>query len=63
MQQTEQMRTVDETAEQLALRTTTIRRKILERKIRFCKIGRSVRIPQSEIDRLIREGMREPVGK
>jgi len=47
------MLTVYEAAKILGLRESTIRDWILRRRITFAKLGRSVRIPQSEIDRLI----------
>ena len=52
---------VAEVAERLRQKKSTIRRKILTRQIGFVKIGRSVRIPIAEVERLIREGWREPV--
>jgi len=52
----------EEAAERLAVSLPTIRRRILERRIGYVKIGRSVRIPLSEIRRIISEGWREPVG-
>jgi len=42
-------------------KVATWRRAILERKVAFVKIGRSVRIPREVIDKLINEGWREPV--
>ncbi len=44
--------------EMLGLTERTIRDWIAARKIEVIKIGASVRIPSSEIDRLIREGRR-----
>jgi len=40
---------------------STWRRDILERKISYVKLGRQVKIPQSEIDRLIKEGWRPAI--
>ncbi|UOF78516.1 helix-turn-helix domain [Caudoviricetes sp.] len=50
--------TVREAAKRLGLRTGTIRRKILERRIDYVKIGRAVRIPSKVIDQIIEEGWR-----
>lgn len=48
--------TVGEAALRLAVTDATIRRRILERRIDFVKIGRSVRIPERSIERLIEDG-------
>ena len=48
--------TVEETAVRLAVTTAAIRRRILERRIDFVKIGRSVRIPEQSVERLIEDG-------
>jgi len=42
-------------------KVATWRKAILDRKVAFVKIGRSVRIPREVIDKLINEGWREPV--
>ena len=50
------MLTVAQAANELGLKESTIRAWCLRRKnISFVKLGRCVRIPQSEVDRLIRE--------
>lgn len=47
-------------AEQMTGRkAATWRRDIFERRIAYVKIGRQVRIPLSEVERLINEGWRE----
>ena len=54
---------VDEACAKLNIKEPTLRRWILLRKVTYVKIGRSVRIPESEINRIIVEGtvkMREP---
>ena len=50
--------TVSEFAEALGVTVACCRRWILERRISFAKIGRLVRIPASEVDRLVDEGFR-----
>ena len=56
--------TVSHMARVLGLQESTIRRWVLEKRITYHKFGRAVRIPVSELERLIREGRREaiPVG-
>ncbi len=53
-----QLLTVEEAAVRLGLKTATIRRRILERKIDYVKNGRSVRIPVETVDRIIDSGFR-----
>jgi len=55
--------TVFEAEEQTGRKASTWRRDILERRIPFVKIGRSVRIPQEAVDDLIAKGWRDPVGE
>ena len=45
-------------AEPLEVTQSCVRRWILERKITVVKVGRLVRIPSSELDRLLAEGLR-----
>ena len=54
---------VPEAAERLGWKEATMRRKILERKIAYVKVGKSVRIPVEAIDLIIADGWREPVAK
>lgn len=49
--------TVDEAASRLAVKPATIRRRILERRINFVKIGRNVRVPESAVLKLIEDGL------
>lgn len=60
---TTKLLTAEEAAFQLGLKVSTIRRKILERKITTVKLGRAVRIPIEVVDELIKAGWREPVAK
>ena len=53
--------TVGEVAQRLALKQSTVRRRILERRIKYVKIGRSVRIPEDVVDSIIRSGTHEPI--
>jgi excisionase family DNA binding protein len=49
---------VNEVAARIGWRPCTVRKKILRREIAYVKLGRSVRIPESEVQRLIMEGFR-----
>lgn len=60
---TKKLLTVEEAAEQLGLKVSTIRRKILTKTITIVKLGRAVRIPVEAIESLIAAGWQEPVGK
>ena len=53
---TYQLQTIDEAAERLRLKPRTVRRWIFLRKVDYVKVGASVRIPESEIERIIQEG-------
>jgi excisionase family DNA binding protein len=50
--------TVEEAATRLGLQSSTIRRRILERKIDYVKNGRAVRIPLETVERIIATGFR-----
>jgi excisionase family DNA binding protein len=52
----EQVRTIRETAEELGLSPATIRAWIRQRRIGYVRLGRAVRIPVSEIQRLVERG-------
>jgi excisionase family DNA binding protein len=49
---------VPKAAERLGVTPACIRRWLLERKIASVKLGRLIRIPSSEMDRLVEEGLR-----
>lgn len=51
-----QLRTIDEAAQRLRLKPRTVRRWVFLRKLDYVKVGGSVRIPESEIERVIEEG-------
>ena len=53
--------TVQETAARLGLKVSTIRRRILERKIDYVKNGRAVRIPIEAVEKVIKVGYRSEV--
>jgi excisionase family DNA binding protein len=51
------MLTVEQVAVRLNIKTSTVRARILRRKIAYCKMGgRLVRIPSSEVERIISQG-------
>jgi len=58
----ERLLTVTEAATRLGLKVSTIRRRILEKRIAVVRIGRAVRIPIEVIDALIAAGWDDPVG-
>ena len=47
---------VEEAAQELGLKPSTIRAWILRRRITYVKLNRAVRIPRVEVERIIREG-------
>lgn len=52
------LHTVRETAAALGLSETTIRKWLAALRIDFVKMGRSIRIPSSEIERIVRDNTR-----
>jgi excisionase family DNA binding protein len=54
---------VSEFAAALGVTTACIRRWILERRVANVKLGRLVRIPETELERLIKSGFRPAVGR
>lgn len=56
MREGEKLLTVREAEQLTGRKASTWRRDILERRVSFVRLGRSVRIPLSEIERLIRDG-------
>lgn len=57
MELREQLLTVPEAAARLSLKESTVRAWILKRRITHVRVGRrAVRIPESEIRRLVAEG-------
>ena len=48
--------TITEAAERLHVSSRAVRRWVAFRKIEYVKAGRAVRIPRSEIDRIVKEG-------
>jgi excisionase family DNA binding protein len=53
--------TVEEAADLLNTRPRFTRRLVAERRIRFTRVGRYVRIPESAVREFIEAGMVEPV--
>ena len=58
MKEQEQLLTVSEFSQALRVTTACVRRWLLERKIASVKLGRLVRIPAREVDRLTSDGLR-----
>lgn len=57
----EKLLTVDEVASMLGTTARFPRRLIAERRIRFVRIGRHVRIPQRELEAFVEAGTVQPV--
>ena len=51
-----QLLTVFQAADTLALKPATIRKMILQRRIPVVRIGRAVRIKESDVERIVRDG-------
>lgn len=58
---TERLLTPEEAATRLGIKLSTVRRRILERRITSVKVGRNVRIPVEAVDELIARGWREEI--
>ena len=56
-----QLLTVPEVATRLGLKPATIRRRILERRIAYVKLGRAVRIPIEAVEALIAASYRPAI--
>ena len=56
-----QLLTVAEVATRLGLKPATIRRRILERRIAYVKLGRAVRIPTEAVEALIAASYRPAI--
>lgn len=55
------LRTVEQAAEDLCVSVHTIRAWIAKRKIGHVRLGRAVRVPSTEIERLIERGTVPPI--
>lgn len=56
-----QLLTVKQAADRLGLKPATIRRRILERRLTYVKLGRAVRIPVEVVDALIASSYRPAI--
>jgi excisionase family DNA binding protein len=63
MTQPIELLTISESASALRLRPSCIRRWLRESKLTSVHVGRLVRIPQSEIARIIQEGTRPAIAR
>jgi len=57
----ERLLTVNEAAHALSTSVRFPRRLIAERRIRFVRVGRLVRIPESALEEFVREGTVDPL--
>ena len=62
-QRDERLLTCQEAADRLGTTERFPRRLVAERRIRFVRVGRHVRIPEGAVDELIRAGTVEPIGR
>jgi excisionase family DNA binding protein len=53
--------TIREASNRLGLQESTLRKWLLQRRIAYCKLGRSVRVPAQVVEKLIAEGYREAI--
>jgi excisionase family DNA binding protein len=53
----EKLFTVQEAADALRIKPATVRAHLLRRQLTYVKVGRCVRIPAAEIERILREGL------
>ena len=61
MKNVERLLSVQEAEALTGRKASTWRRDILQRRIGYVKLGRQVKIPMSEIEKLIQQGWREPI--
>lgn len=54
----EQLLTVEVAAQRLSVKTSTMRKWVFTRRIPIVKIGRCVRVRESDVSALIRDGLR-----
>ena len=59
----DQLLSVEQVAERLGTPTRFVRRLIAQRRIRFCRVGRYVRVSTTDLDEFIEAGYVEPIGK
>ena len=57
MDNKENLLSLEEAARRLGMKTVTLRMWASRRRIARCKIGRAVRIPESEVARIIHESL------
>lgn len=55
--------TIREASERLGLRESTLRKWVLQKRIAYCKLGRSVRLPAGIVEKMIRESYREAIAE
>ena len=57
----ERLLTIREASERLGLRESTLRKWLFQKRIAYCKLGRSVRLPANVVEKMIRESYREAI--
>jgi excisionase family DNA binding protein len=61
IRKSDQLLSVVDAAQRLGLKESTIRRRILERKLAYVKNGRAVRVPVEVVEQVIADGWRDPI--
>ena len=59
----DQLLSVEQVAERLGTPTRFVRRLIAQRRIRFCRVGRYVRVSTTDLAEFIDAGFVEPIGR
>ena len=59
----DQLLSVEQVAERLGTPTRFVRRLIAQRRIRFCRVGRYVRVSTTDLAEFIDAGYVEPIGR
>jgi excisionase family DNA binding protein len=63
MEMQDQLRSIEEASRRLSVSTFTTRRLVKTKQIRAVRVGKRVLIPESEIERVIRQGCGMHAGK
>ncbi len=59
----ERLLTIREASERLGLRESTLRKWLFQKRIAYCKLGRSVRLPANVVEKMIRESYHEAMAE
>ena len=59
----ERLLTIREASQRLGLRESTLRKWLFQKRIAYCKLGRSVRLPANVVEKMIRESYHEAMAE